>query len=117
MLLFCAPAEFFQGLSGGGKGCRCFSIFSDCACGINISGSGGVSSHERGAGGGDFGGSLPSAVALLVCMPAGRKECVLDIFFFCASAVRFQGLGEWRKMGAGVSLLAAKALVAASGSG
>ena len=47
--LFCAPAEFFQGLSGGGKGCRCFSIFSDGACGINISRSGGVSSHERGA--------------------------------------------------------------------
>ena len=70
-----------------------------------------MSYHERDAGGADFGGSLPSAVALLVCMPVGRKECVLDIYFFCASAVRFQGLGEWRKMGAGVSLLAAKALV------
>ena len=37
--------------------------------------------------GGVCGGSLPSAAALLVCMPMGRKDKGTGISLFCASAV------------------------------
>ena len=45
------------------------------------------------------------------CQWVEKSACWTFIYFALPSAVRFQGLGEWRKMGAGVSLLAAKALV------
>ena len=52
--------------------------------------------------GGVCGGSLPSAAALLVCMPMGRKDKGTGISLFCASAVfRFRCKGGGIRGGGG----------------
>ena len=74
---------------------------------------------ERRAGGGVICSSLPSAAALLVCMPAGGRTCAWNIVYFALSLFFFEGLGErgWKR-GRRLSSLSGCALgIHAKGSG
>ena len=57
---------------------------------------------QRGAGGRVAGGSLKSAVARLVCMPAGREEKPAELFYFVSLPFRRSNFPE-RKAKGGVS--------------
>ena len=60
---------------------------------------------------GCFRGFLPSAVALLVCMPADKKASVRDFCYIAFPPFNSSGLGGWARWGIDVSLTSGTALL------
>ena len=60
---------------------------------------------------GRFSGFLPSAVALLICMPADKKASARDFCYIALPSFNSSGLGGWARWGVDVSLTSGTALL------